>query len=130
VEQGARRAVSACGRRLHARAFDRTHRGEGGAAVARTVAASLDQLAGPDRRGLVELAIFPEDVDVPLTTVARLWGLDDIDTEDRAQRFHDASLLSLDLHVGTVRLHDVMREYLSTELGDARATHAKLVAGI
>ena len=40
--------------------------------------------------GIKELAIFPEDVEIPLTTISKLWsatgGFDDFDTEELCTR--------------------------------------------
>jgi hypothetical protein len=55
------------------------------------------------------LSIFPEDVAIPLAAAASVWGLDDIDSEDVAQRLARLCLLKLDLERATLRLHDMMR---------------------
>ena len=94
------------------------------------MAASLDQLSAEDPRRFHELAIFPEETVIPLTTLERLWALDDVDTADCAQRLDDVALLSLDLRRGVVALHDVMRTYLLQEMDDVVAqVHKQLVAG-
>src|SRR5262249_4441175 len=91
--------------------------------VEKTLAVSLEQLSAAERDRLRELAVFPEDVDVPMATVELLWGqtanLDDFATEELLQRLFQVSLL-LDFDVGTrlVRLHDVIRGYLRYEVGD------------
>ena len=46
--------------------------------VALTIEVSLDQLGEDERSRYTELAIFPEDEAVPLTTIAALWGMDDV----------------------------------------------------
>jgi predicted ATPase len=55
-------------------------------AVALTIGVSLALLTAEEQAHYVELAVFPEDVDVPLATVARLWeatgGLDDFASEE------------------------------------------------
>jgi tetratricopeptide (TPR) repeat protein/lipopolysaccharide biosynthesis regulator YciM len=86
-------------------------------AVAASFAASLEQLGADERARFAELAIFPEDADVPLATVQRLWGatggLDDLETERLCERVDDLGLLlRLDLRAHTLRLHDVTRKYL------------------
>ena len=108
-------------------AFDRADAGQRDEAVRRTVAASRDQLPPDDRRRFQELAIFPEETAVPITTLERLWGLDNLDATDCAQRLDDISLVALDLRRGVVTLHDVMRAYLLHELDDAAHVHAQLV---
>ena len=46
-----------------------------------TIDASLKRLNSDDRRHYEELAIFPEDVSVPCTTLRALWGLSDFRTQ-------------------------------------------------
>lgn len=70
-------------------AFDTQHAAAREDAVAQTVNASLDLLAPDEQRLCAELAIFPEDEPVPITTAARLWQRDDIDAEDIARKFDD-----------------------------------------
>ncbi len=116
-------------------------------AVVKTLSVSLDLLKDHERERFVELAIFPEDTDVPLATVAQLWrvtgGLDDFDAEELCSRLHGLSLLlGFDLTTRQIRLHDVMRKFLeSSGLGKleggltflqsrlpiAATIHAKLV---
>jgi WD40 repeat protein len=64
-----------------------------------------------------ELAVFPEDTDIPLTTLHHFWqgsgGLETWETDELCVRLHRLSLLlTCDLSKGTIRLHDVMRSYL------------------
>jgi NB-ARC domain/WD domain, G-beta repeat/APAF-1 helical domain len=96
-------------------------------AVAKSIEASLELLDEYERTRLSELAIFPEDSDVPLGMIELLWGLDDLDTQDTAKRFADFALLDLDLRGGSVRLHDEIRLYLWRTLPDEAALHARLV---
>jgi WD40 repeat protein len=96
--------------------------------VRRTVAASREQLDRADERRFLDLAIFPEDTAIPLTTLERLWQLDDVDAAECARRLDDVSLIALDLNRGLVSFHDVMRAYLRHEVQDAAPMHTRLVA--
>ncbi len=97
-------------------------------AVSKTLDASLDQLDDDERQLFVDLAVFPEDVDVPLATLELLWGLDDFETEEYCQRFFELGLLwSLDVVAQCLRLHDVVRAYLRAPDDDPRSFDAKLV---
>src|SRR6266568_512197 len=98
-------------------------------AVTKTLAVSFDLLSADDRMRYQELAIFPEDTDIPLATVQTLWRLDDIDTEDTCERLYRLSLLlRYDLATRTIRLHDVIRNYLQQVVGDELpALHARLL---
>lgn len=109
-------------------AFDQDNATQRDEAVRRTVGASLDQLSVEDARRFHDLAIFPEDTRIPLTTLQRLWGLDALDAADCAQRLDDVSLLSLDLPREVIVLHDMMRAYLVQTLDDAARVQARLVA--
>jgi hypothetical protein len=97
--------------------------------VSLTIEVSLYQLGEDERSRYTELAIFPEDEAVPLTTVAALWGTDERETETLALRVADLALIKLDLSAGAIRLHDVMRHYLEARLANGAAVHARPVAG-
>jgi len=78
-----------------------------------TLEVSLERLPKEDQERFAELAIFPEDANVPLAVLERLWQLDSFEVEEIGSRFFDLSLLrNLDLRSGTIRLHDVIRAYL------------------
>ena len=82
-----------------------------------TLDLSLESLDDEDRKRAIELAIFPEDVNIPLLTVTQLWNvnadLDDLDTEELCERLFDRSLLvDYSLTEQYIRLHDVVRAYL------------------
>src|SRR6266496_253328 len=110
-------------------AFDAQNAHERNQAVTKTLAVSFDLLSADDRMRYRELAIFPEDTDIPLATVQTLWRLDDIDTEDTCERLYRLSLLlRYDLATRTIRLHDVIRNYLQQVVGDELpALHARLL---
>ncbi|MGH2509844.1 MAG: NB-ARC domain-containing protein, partial [Ktedonobacteraceae bacterium] len=64
-----------------------------------------------------ELAIFPEDTDIPIALLHIFWqgtgGLETWETDELCVRLHQLSLLlTCDLGKGTIRLHDVMHNYL------------------
>ena len=106
-------------------------------AVARTIGVSLDLLSEPERARFGELGIFPEDADIPIGVVARLWaatgGLEDFETEDLLSKLFDLSLLlDLDLGQRIFRLHDTIRHFLRDRAGKERlvAQHKALVAAL
>jgi hypothetical protein len=108
-------------------AFDQRNAEERNQAIAKSIAVSMDLLTEDERERYLQLAIFPEDTDVPLSATGALWGLDDFDTEQQAQRLDDLSLLKFSLQAGTVRLHDVMHAYLASQLADPAELHAALL---
>jgi WD40 repeat protein len=103
------------------------------AAVATTLGVSLAHLTQDELNRLHELAVFPEDADIPLATLAALWsstaGLDEFDTEMLCDRLARLSLLlHFDLAQQVVRLHDVIRHFLVGRMGDGLASlHAALL---
>lgn len=110
-------------------AFDREDAGQRQAAVRLTLEASLRRLAAADRRRFAELAVFPEDADVPLAAAGRLWSLPPAQVKRLTGRLHEGSLLlRFDRGAGTFRLHDVVRRYLVDLQGAALpALHRRLV---
>jgi hypothetical protein len=69
-----------------------------------------------------ELAVFPEDEDIPAATIVRLWhstaGLDAIAGEVLLRSLKKwALLVAYDRGTGTVRLHDVVRKHLRDRVG-------------
>jgi hypothetical protein len=93
-------------------------------AVAKTIGVSLDLLKPAERARYAELAVFPEDVNIPLATLEKFWGKTGeadgfdaaFDTEVLCSLLNQFSLLhSLDLSARTIRLHDVIRTFLRDE---------------
>jgi WD40 repeat protein len=113
-------------------AFDARDPIERGDAVTKTLGVSLGLFTDDEKARLSELAIFPEDVDVPLAVVETLWSrtakLDDFETEALCTRLYDQSLLlGLDFATRRTRLHDVIRGYLQAERKERLfALHAEL----
>jgi hypothetical protein len=114
-------------------AFDAENAQARDAAVSATLRVSFDLLPEEQYARYQELAVFPEDVDIQLATLERLWGatggLDDFDTEELCRTLHRHSLLlTFDLATRTIRLHDVIRSYLQKAVGAALpALHAHLL---
>lgn len=116
-------------RRGLSQSFADTEKGRNATAAA-SLAVSLDLLQ-PDERALYNrLAIFPEDIEIPLETLESLWELDDFDTEDFAQRLFNVSLLlRLDLKAKIIRLHDIVRTHLrETDAAHLPALNADFLA--
>ena len=102
-------------------------------AVQATLEVSFSQLDEEERERYGELGIFPEDVDIPLAVVEILWGktggLDEFDTEQLCDRLKQLSLLlAFNLKERTIRLHDMMRQYLRKKAGENLPTiHSQLL---
>src|SRR5262249_23525088 len=119
-------------------AFDARTEGDRSKAIARTIGVSLDLLNASTRRRLSELCIFPEDTDIPIAVVWRLWAetgeLDDeTDTEDLLSDLYGLSLL-LDLNFDqrTIRFHDTVRNFLrdQAETDDIVCWHQSVLKGL
>ena len=104
-------------------AFDAANARARNAAVSATLRVSFELLREDQYARYQELAVFPEDIVIPLATLEKLWGatggLDDIETEDLCQTLYRHSLLlTYDLATRTIRLHNVIHSYLQKEAGD------------
>jgi WD40 repeat protein len=118
-------------------AFDSKDEKDRNRAIRACVEASLEDLGADELARFRELAILPEDEDVPLEVVAALWAetgsLDEDQAEDLVQRLNALSLLqNVDLGARTLRLHDNMIWYLRDSIGadGCRAAHAAMVRAI
>jgi hypothetical protein len=134
-------AITEAEKRLHARglpAFGTPEaRGEEGRhkSFAAAMGINVDLLDAHQRAQLDMLAVFPEDVDIPVGIVARLWAHggtpDEFSTLDRLTEFFNLSLLlALDLDRRVIRFHDTTRHYLQDEAkkrGSVAGLHLRLV---
>jgi hypothetical protein len=130
-------AILGANHRLDAKglgAFDPKNESDRTKAIARTIGVSLDLLDQSERARFSELGIFPEDANIPIGIVARLWaetgGLDEFETEDLLSTLHDLSLLlNLDLNQRILRLHDTVRHFLQDQAGNdgLLALHKRLL---
>src|SRR6266571_7420313 len=114
-------------------AFDAENAQARDAAVSATLRVSFELLHKEQYARYQELAVFSEDVDIPIATLEKLWGatggLDDFDTEELCRTLYRHSLLlNFDLATRTIRLHDVIRSYLQKAVGqDLPGLHAHLL---
>lgn len=113
--------------------FDARNSDQRSVAVGRTIGVSLDLLSEQQRERYFELAIFPEDVEIPLSTLEKLWAktgrFDEFDTEDLCSRLNSFSLLwSYDADRRRIRLHDVVHKFLIEQQTDKLPSiHAQLL---
>jgi WD40 repeat protein len=118
-------------------AFDPGNAAARNRAITACLDASLEELDATDLTRLEELAVLPEDDDVPLAIIGELWHqtgrVPDQDAEDIISRLRSLSLLqNLDLGTRTLRLHDTLLWYLRRRIGPAHcvSTHAAMVAAL
>ena len=108
-------------------AFDQSNAMARNRALARTIEIGLAPLEARERALCQGLAIFPENIDIPVEQAACLWSCGALEAEERIQRLDGLSLLKLDLPDGTFRFHEVVHEYLRRQIPDAAALHGRLV---
>ncbi len=121
-------AIAGVNKRLDVKglvAFDPRDETDRSKAIARTLGVSLDLLSEPERLRFGELAVFPEDANIPIGVAVGLWaatgGFEDFETEDLLSRLFDLSLfLNLDLGQRFFRLHDTVRHFLRDRAGRER----------
>ncbi|MFC9126688.1 NB-ARC domain-containing protein [Streptomyces sp. NPDC057099] len=106
-------------------------------AVRSTVEAATRLLPAGGYTRFIELGIFAEDEEVPLDIVANLWretgNLSRPESQKLCQTLHGLSLLFLKSEAGgSVRLHDVLRDYIRGEIGERllAATNAALMDAV
>ena len=102
--------------------FDAGEEGDRSKAIAYTINLSLELLDEKQHERFAELAAFPEDADIPIGIVARLWretaGLSESQTKDLLIKLYGLSLLlGLDLNQRTLRFHDTIRRFLQERTG-------------
>jgi WD40 repeat protein len=111
-----------------ATAFDRATAKDRTQAIDLTLGVSLKRLSQAEKDRCFELAVFPEDVAIPVTVVGDLWHTTDVDTRRNLRRFADLGLITLDLARRSIGVHDVVRDYFSRRLARSQAeVHASLV---
>ncbi len=102
------------------KAFDAKNPESRHQAVAATLSVSFELLSEEEFTHYNELAIFPEDEDIQLKVLAKLWGktggYDSFEVETLCLKLSNLSLLqTYNIEKEIIRLHDVMREYLIRE---------------
>jgi len=108
-------------------AFDQANAGARNRALARAIEISLAPLEPLERERCQALAVFSDNIDIPVEQAGRLWGCDQLEAEERIERFDSLSLLRLNLPTRTFRFHEVMRSYLRRQIADPAALHGRLV---
>ena len=114
-------------------AFDPKDEKERDRAVRTMFGVSLRLLSGAESERFHELAIFPEDAQVPLATVERLWnrsgGMSRVAADKLYSQLYNLSLLlNLNRQTKALQLHDVTRKYLIAERkGPLTAIHCQLL---
>lgn len=92
---------------------------------------SVDALDPGERARLIELAVFPEDIHIPASVIARLWARSSGMSSDRSLELLTAldqkALLYLDEDEGGVSFHDLQHDYLRLSADELESVHAALI---
>ena len=91
----------------------------------RAIEVSVESLEPEEQKRYLEMAVFPEDTEIPEAALQLLWGLDEDDTQELADHFADCSLARL--NAGRLSLHDLQHDFAVKRAGDPVALHGKLV---
>lgn len=110
-------------------AFDQNDSESRHAAASKTILVSTKNLSEKERDLFFDLAIFPEDEDIPLSVLERYWGLSRSVTRKLCNQLYDLSLLrAVDQKQELIRLHDVTRQILMEQRREAlSALHRRLL---
>jgi hypothetical protein len=99
--------------------------------VFRSLRLSTDALTAPERDRYFELAVFPEDADIPVETVCTLWrhtGRMERDaSRDLLRRLHSRALLTLHVDGGGISLDDLWHNFLRLNIPSLIEAHTTLV---
>lgn len=99
--------------------FDRENAESRQFAVEKTMAVSLRRLSDSELARYRDLAVFPEDVEIPVSILERFWRSSRVKTEKLCRRVDNLSLLlRFDRRKGIIQLHDVVRHYLVRREGE------------
>ncbi|HEX4960179.1 MAG TPA: TIR domain-containing protein [Thermoanaerobaculia bacterium] len=110
-------------------AFDQNDSASRHAAASRAILVGVRRLPEAEQEFFFQLAIFPEDEDIPVSVLERCWGTSHFGATRVCQHLYDLSLLlEFDRKNGTVRLHDVTRRVLMEQRsGELSSLHSRLL---
>ncbi|HEX4962715.1 MAG TPA: TIR domain-containing protein [Thermoanaerobaculia bacterium] len=110
-------------------AFDQDNPESRHAAASRTILVSVRRVLERERELYFQLAVFPEDAEIPLSILGSYWQLSHSGTRKLCSRLYDLSLLrDFDLKSETIQLHDVIRKILIEQAGEGISSlHARLL---
>lgn len=90
---------------------------------------SIALLAADEHDLLLALCIFPDNIEIPLAEIQRLWAIDEADVLTVIQELDDLAIVIFHPSTATVRIHSVVRAYLETQVTgeDKILLHNRLV---
>ncbi|XP_035678916.1 apoptotic protease-activating factor 1-like [Branchiostoma floridae] len=102
--------------------------------VLKSFAVSLNALTPALQRRFVLCGVFPDNVDIPMDTLAMLWrtectNLSEVESQRSAESLIQRSLLLEGRKPSTYRLHDIAQDIARPKLGDEEpSVHRRLIA--
>ncbi|MBK9745771.1 MAG: TIR domain-containing protein [Chloroflexi bacterium] len=97
-------------------------------AFGRTLEVGIERLIPAEQSRFRDLGIFPDDIPIPLTTLAALWGMKPLPVRDFCEQLAKSSLVQ-DYDEQALTLHDITLKYLRNTLIDPAAVHRRLLDG-
>jgi hypothetical protein len=92
---------------------------------------STEALATSDRDRYLELAVFPEDADVPVGAICTLWhhtgGMEAPDSRELLRRLHRKALLIRSDDGTRISFHDLQHDFLRLNIPSLVKGHAALI---
>ena len=92
---------------------------------------STDALASSDRDRYLELAVFPEDANVPVETICTLWrhsgGMELPDSRELLRRLHRQALLIRSDDRRRISFHDLQHDFLRLNVASLVEAHSALI---
>ncbi|QPC83762.1 tetratricopeptide repeat protein [Phototrophicus methaneseepsis] len=96
----------------------------------RAIEVSVQSLSPELQTRYFDLAVFPEDVDIPEAALKTFWapeGYDKFAVEDIIDEFKNRSLVKIN-EDSTLHLHDLLVDYVQKRAGDLTRLHERLLA--
>ena len=91
----------------------------------RTLEVSVEALDQEQKTKYLELAVFPEDISIPISALQTLWQTDEYDTQDLVTLLADRSLGKIE--EGKLIIHDLQRDFLKKKCKDVTKLHELLL---
>jgi NB-ARC domain/APAF-1 helical domain len=92
---------------------------------------STDALTAAERNRYFELAVFPEDADIPIEAICTLWrhtgGMETVASEDLLLRFHNRALLTRHDDGSGISFHDLQHDFLRLNIASSVDGHTALI---
>jgi WD40 repeat protein len=93
----------------------------------RAIEVSTDNLNEDEKRLYLDLAVFPEDEQLPEEALQVIWNRDQYDTQDLIDLFVDRSLATL--KNGRLSVHNLQHDFMIKRAGKLQDLHDKLLEG-